>query len=132
MLEPFAPKKNKMMEHKAKSIRAFIGAKNFEVSRSFYRDLGFKENVIFHNMSYFETNNLGFYLQDAYVEDWINNTMVFMEVNDVNNFWKELIQLELTSKYDTVKLVPVRELDWGKECFVHDPSGVLWHFGEFI
>ncbi|MEC4003381.1 glyoxalase [Flavobacterium sp. SUN052] len=120
------------MEHKAKSIRAFIGAKNFEVSRSFYRDLGFKENVIFHNMSYFETNNLGFYLQDAYVEDWINNTMVFMEVNDVNNFWKELIQLELTSKYDTVKLVPVRELDWGKECFVHDPSGVLWHFGEFI
>ena len=119
------------MEHKAKSIRAFIGAKNFEISRSFYRDLGFIENIISHNMSYFETNNMGFYLQDAYVEDWINNTMVFMEVDDVNRFWKELIQLELTSKYDAVKLVPVRELDWGKECFVHDPSGVLWHFGEF-
>jgi len=21
---------------------------------------------------------------------------------------------------------------WGKECFLHDPSGILWHFGEFF
>jgi hypothetical protein len=119
------------MNYKAKSIRPFIGAKKYEISRNFYLDLGFTEHVISHNMSYFETNKMGFYLQDAYVEDWINNTMVFMEVDDVNRFWNELIQLELTSKYDAVKLVPVRVLDWGKECFVHDPSGVLWHFGEF-
>ena len=31
------------MEHKAKSIRPFIGAKDFELSRQFYRDLGFTE-----------------------------------------------------------------------------------------
>ncbi len=125
-------KKNEKMNHKAKSIRSFIGAKDYEISRSFYRDLGFTEHVIFHNMSYFESGNLGFYLQDYYLEDWINNSMIFMEVDDVNRFWNELIQLDLLSKYDTVKLVPVRELDWGRECFVHDPSGVLWHFGEFI
>jgi catechol 2,3-dioxygenase-like lactoylglutathione lyase family enzyme len=119
------------MEHKAKSIRPFIGSKNFEVSRSFYRDLGFEEVVLSHNMSYFKTEAIGFYLQDAYVKDWIDNTMVFMEVEDVNRFWKELIALDLTSKYKDVKLVPVKELDWGKECFVHDPAGILWHFGEF-
>ncbi len=119
------------MNHKAKSIRPFIGAKQYELSRSFYGDLGFTEHVISHNISYFETDSIGFYLQNAFVEDWINNTMVFMEVGDVNRFWNELIKLDLTSKYDAVKLVPFRELDWGKECFVHDPSGVLWHFGEF-
>ena len=119
------------MEHKAKSIRPFIGSKDFEVSRSFYRDLGFEEVVLSHNMSYFKTEGFGFYLQDAYVKDWIENTMVFMEVEDVNHFWKELIALDLTSKYKDVKLVPVKELDWGKECFVHDPAGILWHFGEF-
>jgi len=119
------------MEHKAKSIRPFIGSKNFEVSRQFYRDLGFKENVIAQNMSYFETENIGFYLQDAYVIDWIDNTMVFMEVDDVTRFWNELQALNLTAKYDTIKLVPIRNNDWGRECFVHDPSGVLWHFGEF-
>jgi catechol 2,3-dioxygenase-like lactoylglutathione lyase family enzyme len=119
------------MEHKAKSIRPFIGSKDFEVSRSFYRDLGFEEVVLFHNMSYFKTEAFGFYLQDAYIKDWIDNTMVFMEVEDVNRFWKELTALDLTTKYKEVKLVPIKELDWGKECFVHDPAGVLWHFGEF-
>ncbi len=39
------------MEHKAKSIRPFIEAKNFELSRSFYRDLGFEENILTHSMS---------------------------------------------------------------------------------
>lgn len=120
-----------IMEHKAKSIRPFIGSENFEVSRSFYRDLGFDEVVLFHNMSYFKTGDFGFYLQDGYVKDWIENTMVFMEVEDVTRFWHELQALNLTAKYETVKLVPIKTYEWGSECFVHDPSGILWHFGEF-
>lgn len=119
------------MEHKAISIRPFIGAENFEVSRNFYRDLGFQESVLSYNMSYFQTEGLGFYLQDAYVQDWIDNSMIFLEVEDVSRYWNELLALDLTSKYKGVKLVPVRELDWGRECFLHDPSGILWHFGEF-
>ena len=123
--------KQQKMEHKALSIRPFIGAKNFEVSRNFYKDLGFQESILFHNMSYFKTEGLGFYLQDAYVKDWIDNLMVFMEVDDVNFYWSKLLTLDLTSKYDNVKLTPVREFSWGKECYLHDPSGILWHFGEF-
>ncbi len=119
------------MKHQAKSIRPFIGAKDFEVSRSFYCDLGFKENRIAPNMSYLESDGFGFYLQNAFVKDWIENTMVFMEVENVSQFWNELSALGLPSKYPNVKLVPIRELEWGKECFVHDPSGILWHFGEF-
>jgi hypothetical protein len=120
------------MEHKAISIRPFIGAKNFELSRSFYLDLGFIESVLSDNMSYFRTDGLGFYLQDAYVQDWVDNSMIFMEVDDVSRFWKELLALDLTSRYDGVKLTPIREYDWGRECFLHDPSGILWHFGEFV
>lgn len=119
------------MNHQAISIRPFIGARNFEISSSFYRDLGFHETVITANMSLFTSGQFGFYLQDAYVKDWIDNTMVFMEVNDVKQFWKELIELDLHSKYDNIKLTPIRIFDWGSECFVHDPSGILWHFGEF-
>ena len=119
------------MEHKAKSIRPFIGAKNYEVSRKFYLDLGFRESILSQNMSYFNTEEIGFYLQDAFVKDWIDNSMIFMEVADVKQFWVDLVALELPLKYDQVKLVPIRELPWGRECFLHDPSGVLWHFGEF-
>ena len=119
------------MEHKATSIRPFIGAKNFELSRCFYRDLGFQESVLAHNMSYFHTEHVGFYLQDAYVQDWVDNSMVFLEVDDVDRYWNELLALDLTTKYPGVRLTPIRQYDWGSECFLHDPSGILWHFGAF-
>lgn len=120
------------MKHAAKSIRSFIGSLNFEESRQFYKDLGFTESPISNAMSYFRvTNELGFYLQNAYVEDWVNNTMIFLEVDDVKRYWNELQILGLHKKYEKVKLTPIREESWGRECFMHDPSGVLWHFGEF-
>jgi catechol 2,3-dioxygenase-like lactoylglutathione lyase family enzyme len=119
------------MEHKAKSIRPFIGAKDFNLSRSFYRDLGFQEVVLNDTMSLFKTGEIGFYLQRAYVRAWVDNTMIFLEVDNVNRYYNELLALNLTGKYAHVKLVPIRVNDWGSECFLHDPSGILWHFGEF-
>ena len=119
------------MNFKARSIRPFIGAKDFQLSRSFYRDLGFGEKVLAPNMSVFKTDDLAFYLQDAYVQDWIDNSMVFMEVEDVERCWNDLVALDLTTKYKDVRLTPIRTYDWGRECFLHDPSGILWHFGEF-
>ncbi|HTE32272.1 MAG TPA: hypothetical protein VK666_17950 [Chryseolinea sp.] len=120
------------MERKAISIRPFIGAQNFTLARSFYRDLGFEERILTHDMSLFKTDAIGFYLQDAYVKDWVDNTMVFVEVDDVERYWNELLALDLTSKYEGVRLTPIRNYDWGRECFLHDPSGILWHFGEFV
>lgn len=119
------------MEHQVKSIRPFIGAKDFTISRRFYNDLGFTETVLSTNMSVFKMNDFAFYLQDAYVKDWIDNTMVFIEVIDVNAFWEQLLTLNLSNKYQEVKIVPPTEYDWGKECFIYDPSGILWHIGQF-
>ena len=120
------------MEHKAKSIRPFIGARDYNLSRNFYRDLGFQESILSPTMSYFKADGLGFYLQDAYVKDWIDNTMVFMEVDDAGRFWNELQALNLPEKYEGVRITPIRQYNWGRECFLHDPSGILWHFGEFV
>ena len=119
------------MNQKSVSIRPFIGAKDFEKSRSFYRDLGFEETVLSKDMSVFKMQSLAFYLQDAYVQEWVDNTMVFMEVEDVNRFYDDLKSLELDTKYEGVKLTAIRSYDWGRECFLHDPSGILWHFGQF-
>lgn len=119
------------MQHPAKSIRPFIGAQNFEVSRSFYRDLGFAETVLFPTMSVFKSGGIAFYLQNDYVKDWVDNSQVFVEVEDVDKYFENLFALNLPSKYEGVRLVPVRTFEWGRECYLHDPSGILWHFGEF-
>ncbi len=122
----------KMIKQIARSIRPFIGSRDFDESRRFYTELGFEETVLAPNMSLFKISEAtGFYLQDAYVEDWINNTMVFLEVEDVDEFWNELHDKTLSDKFPGTRLLPVRRYDWGRECFLHDPSGILWHFGEF-
>lgn len=113
------------------SIRPFIGAKDFDISRNFYRNLGFEETTLGNTMSVFQTGNFSFYLQKAYVKDWIDNTMLFLEVADVEVFWENLVKLDLPANYESVRISPIQTLDWGKECFIHDPSGILWHVGEF-
>ncbi|MBE7173222.1 MAG: glyoxalase [Williamsia sp.] len=119
------------MNKEALSIRPFIGAKDYELSRKFYRGLGFEEKILSPAMSLFKTDKIGFYLQNAYVQDWIDNSMIFVEVDDVDKYWQELQALDLTAGYPGAKLTPIRTYDWGRECFLHDPSGILWHFGQF-
>lgn len=120
------------MKQKPLSIRPFIGAKDFDLSRSFYTEIGFEETVLSPVLSLFAWHDIGFYLQKAYVKDWVDNTMVFFEVENVSHVWEELTALHLPEKYHGVKLVPIRVKPWGQECFLHDPSGVLIHFGEFF
>lgn len=120
------------MNQKIKSIRPFIGAKDFAVSRAFYRDLGFEEVEIDPKFSVFKKGDFAFYLQDYYSKEWIENTMIFLEIENVDLYWDELVSLNLKEKYNSIRLVPIKTEVWGKECFLLDPAGVLWHFGEFF
>jgi len=120
------------MTYQAKSIRAFIGARVFEESRQFYSLLGFEEVVIDARMSLFKVNDkLAFYLQDYYAKEWINNSMLFLEVDDLDRCRETLLKKNLPAKFHSVRFSEIRNEVWGRELFMHDPSGVLWHFGEF-
>lgn len=114
-----------------KSIRTFIGSVDFKTSQAFYKDLGFEERIISEKMSLFIKGDISFYLQDYYVKEWLENTMVLLEVESAANFYQHLQELELDRKYENVKIIPVQQNDWGNECMLIDPSGVLWHFAEF-
>lgn len=114
-----------------KSIRPFIGAKDFNLSREFYKEIGFEEIVIDSSMSLFQMGCFGFYLQRYYVKDWVDNTMLFLEVDDVESYYKHVLSLNLLTTFKDVKLKTIVYLDWGKEFFLHDPSNILWHIGQF-
>ncbi len=115
-----------------KSIRTFIGAKDYDISRAFYNEIGWKETILSEKMSVFRVDERhSFYLQKAYVRKWIDNTMVFLEVDDVEACYAYIKSLNLPDKFPKAKLSEIVTLDWGREFFLHDPSGVLWHLGEF-
>tara|TARA_R110002072_G_scaffold23949_1_gene81845 strand:+ start:26239 stop:26607 length:369 start_codon:yes stop_codon:yes gene_type:complete len=119
------------MKISGRSIRPFIGSKNYNISRNFYTDLGFTEIITSEKMSYFHSREFGFYLQDAYVKDWIDNSMIFLEVENVESTLRFIESLALTETYENVRLSKIVFNDWGQEFFLHDPSGILWHFGNF-
>ena len=119
------------MKLEIKSIRSFVGAKDFDTSRSFYRDLGLEEKPITEDLSLFQQDEFGFYLQRYYVEDWVNNTVLFIVVSDIKKCFEQIKQLEPDKKYPGVKIKPIKKDTWGEECFIIDPSGVLLHFAQF-
>lgn len=122
------------MIHPAKSIRTFIGSKNYEESIRFYQVLGFEVKPLDSKMSLVRVNDsLAFYLQDYYLKSWCENTMLFLEIdNDLESYWEAIKVLGLPDKFPGTKLSSViQHNDWGNEFFLHDPAGNLWHFGIF-
>ena len=120
------------MNFKPKSIRTFLGTKNFKEAKRFYTELGFKENAIDPKMSYFQIeNSLGFYLQDYYVKEWVQNSMVFLEVEDLSKCYQQLLSKQLDNKFSNFKITKIKNEEWGNEFHLIDPSGILWHFAEF-
>jgi catechol 2,3-dioxygenase-like lactoylglutathione lyase family enzyme len=115
-----------------KSIRPFIGAKDFDESVDFYQELGFLEIKVSRNMSYFKVDDkFGFYLQRAFVKDWVDNSMLFLEVENIENYLAGMKSKNIFTKFPKSKLSEIIVHDWGKEFFLHDPSGILWHIGNF-
>ena len=116
----------------ARALRPFIGCRDYATSRAFYRALGFTEVELGPRMCLLRWDErVAFYLQDAYVEEWVDNTMVFLEVDDLDSWHAHLTHLGLPERFAGVRLSSIREEDWGRECFLHDPAGVLWHVGSF-
>ena len=119
-------------EIKINNLRTFIPAKDYNISRKFYQKLGFTETWFSQELSVYQISKFSFYLQNLFVEDWANNFMLFLEVESCDAFWKYLNSLNLKEEFQNIKMIPPKTEAWGRECLLIDPTGVLWHFGEFV
>ncbi|MDW5417969.1 VOC family protein [Iodobacter sp. CM08] len=113
-------------------IKAFVPAKNYEVSKQFYQDIGFTMASDAGGVAYFYTGSSSFLLQNFYVEEHANHFMMHLLVKDVLAWHAHLSALDLVGKYQ-VKLTAVEVQPWKMQDFVLiDPSGVLWRIGQNI
>ncbi|MFK7771854.1 MAG: glyoxalase [Saprospiraceae bacterium] len=114
-----------------KTLRTFVPAKDYELSRNLYKKIGFEETFYSEGLAVFKVDEFSFYLQNFYQKEWSENFMMFMEVENVDEFWKYLLSLNLINDFPTIKLREPKTEGWGREFHVIDPTGVLWHFGTF-
>jgi hypothetical protein len=112
-----------------KALRPFVPAKNFELSKAFYADLGFDIEPLGEGLVEIRMGGHGFLLQKYYVKEWADNFVMHALVEDLANWWHHISTLNLASHYG-VKAPRAPKLEpWGLVvAYVSDPSGVLWHF----
>ena len=87
---------------KAINIRPFIPSKDFTISKSFYKALGFKITYEEEKMVILTSGDIGFFLQDYYLKEWAENTMIQLVVNDIEAFYD--IAHGLKEKYKDMKI----------------------------
>jgi uncharacterized glyoxalase superfamily protein PhnB len=111
------------------SLRTFVPAKDFAVSKRFYTDLGFAIRDIDSKLAHVHIAEFAFLLQDYYVADWANNFMMAMMVRDLDAWWRHIDGLQLATRYGVRPPSAPKVQPWGlREVNVIDPAGVLWHF----
>lgn len=111
-------------------IKAFIPAKNYQISCEFYQDLGFTLAADYEEVAYFHFGNCSFLLQNFYDPGLANNLMMSLLVEDVDAWYIHVTRSGLVAKYD-VKIVSPQIQPWQMKDFVlFDPSGVLWRIGQ--
>jgi catechol 2,3-dioxygenase-like lactoylglutathione lyase family enzyme len=113
-------------------IKAFVPAKDFELSKQFYIDLGFDMGWSSDGLAYFHAGTASFLLQRFYVKEHADNFMMHMLVEDVESWWRHVESKDLNAKYG-VRVLPPADRPWGIRDFaVDDPTGVLWRIGQSI
>ncbi len=111
-------------------IKAFVPAKDFELSKRFYKDLGFTMASDGGGVAYFHFGHVSFLLQDFCAESLAENFMMHILVEDVDAWWKHVQESNLASKYG-VQVGPIESQPWRMRDFcLFDPSGVLWRIGQ--
>ncbi len=113
-------------------LKAFVPAKDFELSKRFYRDIGFTMASDTGGVAYFHHGNSSFLLQDYWVEEFGRSFMMHLLVEDVDAWRKALDDAGIATRYG-VKIGPVELQPWRMRDFVlFDPSGVLWRIAQNV
>ena len=113
-------------------IKAYVPARDFALSRRFYVDLGFDEELLSTEMACFRAGNCSFLLQKFYVREHAENFMMHMLVVDVEAWWDRVLSQRLAERYG-VRAEPPQDQPWGIRDFcIVDPTSVLWRIGQSL
>jgi catechol 2,3-dioxygenase-like lactoylglutathione lyase family enzyme len=120
-----------MVCSKILGIKAFVPAKDLNVSKRFYTELGFYEVWSDEGSCELEQDGFGFILQKFFVKEHAGNFMMTILVEDADTWWQHIENLRLKDKYGLTMAKPPALQPWGlRVLYLTDPTGVLWHIAD--
>lgn len=108
------------------SIKVFVPSKDYEISKSFYSEIGFKPEFLTDDLTLFQSGACFLYLQRFYNQELADNFMLQICVSDI----EEAFDVCSNSNYKT-KIISVQNEAWGKVFYLWGPAGELLHITEF-
>jgi hypothetical protein len=112
-----------------RAMRPMVPAKDFEVSRRFYTELGFQPRPLADRLVEMQLGSFSFILQDHYVREWADNFVMHVAVSDVGLWWDHIASLDLPTRYG-VNIQAPESQGWAVVAGTTDPSGMLWRFAQ--
>lgn len=118
-----------------KDVKVFVPAMNFAQSLRFYQALGWQVNWVADDegLAELELADHRFYLQNYYNEEWANNFMMHISVEDAQAWSAHAAKVIEAEEHQPARLAGPKEEPYGAlVTYVWDPSGVLLHFAQFL
>ncbi|RVT44211.1 lactoylglutathione lyase [Rheinheimera sediminis] len=106
-------------------IKAFVPSKDYEVSQSFYAEIGFEAEYVSEDLTLFKNGDCLFFLQRFFNHEFATNFMLQVCVSNIDIAYSLCSQ----SKYKT-KITPIQQESWGKVFYLWGPVGELLHITE--
>jgi uncharacterized glyoxalase superfamily protein PhnB len=107
-----------------------LPSKDFDVSKRFYEALGF-DKILDSDVAIFQAGSASFILQRHYQQDWAENFMMQLMVDDLDAWWEHINALDLPGTFGVSSQKAPAMQPWGlRIAYVVDPCGVLWHVAQ--
>ena len=117
----------------ALQVKAFVPSKDFEVSKAFYKDLGFEQRSEHSDIAFFGLGECAFLLQKFYRPAHAHNMAMHLLVSDVQAWEEHVRNAKIAEKYAVqgARVLPMQKQPWGMMEFVLIvPCGVCWHIAQ--
>jgi len=112
------------------SLQPIVPSGNdFEKSKQFFIELGFKMSWGDSDYADFEKDNCKFVLQRFDKPEFIQNYMLIVDIDNAMQFRSIALEKKLPEKFG-IKISEVVQQPYGKEVNIIDIAGVCWHFVE--
>lgn len=115
----------------AETLKIFVPAKDFAVSKRFYQALGFRLDWEEGDLAQFTIGSTHFLLQDLFHPVWAGHFVMHVRVPSADAWAAHARRALPVAGFADTRIEGPRDESWGfRTAYVWDPSGILLHFAE--
>lgn len=109
--------------------KAFVPARDFELSKRFYTTIGFSIPWSSDDLAYVHHGDCSFLLQEFYLAQHAQNFQMHLLVENADDWWRHLTEQNIAQTFG-VDIGAPEDRPWMIRDFtLVDPTGVLWRIG---